>query len=461
MSDPGFSIGAVPDPQWWRREPDEAAAVADQTQGELLSTDAAGSSLPFWALMGFTFVLLIAPQNIIPALRPLRLGMLAAGTGLLAMLVDRLGRGLPITVVTREIKVAGCLLAWAVVTIPLSYWPGGSVNLLLDQYLKTLAIFLLIANAVSSVRRLRQVAWALTLMTAPIAVKGMENFLSGVYVHDGVGEAVKRIVGYEAPLTQNPNDLALLLNLILPLTAALFLITPSPALRATLFGIAVLQVVGIVVTFSRAGFLTFATTLAVTVLTTSRRLDRRWAWGLLILVMVFTPLLPDDYVSHLFTIADVNTDPTGSAQGRWDQQVAAVGYVLNHPIVGAGIGQNILALNEVLGPAWLMVHSVYLEYAIDLGLPGLILYLLLFVGSVRSASRAARLAWDRPGARDLSILANGIRTSLLAFATAAFFSPVAYHFHFYYFAGLALAARVIAEGRASATSPEQAEGDPA
>jgi hypothetical protein len=38
---------------------------------------------------------------------------------------------------------------------------------------------------------------------------------------------------------------------------------------------------------------------------------------------------------------------------------------------------------------------------------------------------------------------------------------VAYHFHFYYFAGLALAARVIAEGRASATSPEQAEGDPA
>jgi len=461
MSDPGFSIGATPDPQWWRREPDEAAAVADQTQGELLSTDAAGSSLPFWALMGFTFVLLIAPQNIIPALRPLRLGMLAAGTGLLAMLVDRLGRGLPITVVTREIKVAGCLLAWAVVTIPLSYWPGGSVNLLLDQYLKTLAIFLLIANAVSSVRRLRQVAWALTLMTAPIAVKGMQNFLSGVYVHDGVGEAVKRIVGYEAPLTQNPNDLALLLNLILPLTAALFLITPSPALRATLFGIAVLQVVGIVVTFSRAGFLTFATTLAVTVLTTSRRLNRRWAWGLLILVMVFTPLLPDDYVSHLFTIADVNTDPTGSAQGRWDQQVAAVGYVLNHPIVGAGIGQNILALNEVLGPAWLMVHSVYLEYAIDLGLPGLILYLLLFVGSVRSASRVARLPWDRPGARDLSILANGIRTSLLAFATAAFFSPVAYHFHFYYFAGLALAVRVIAEGRASATSPEQAEGDPA
>src|SRR5207249_12027683 len=105
-------------------------------------------------------------------------------------------------VLTREIKMAGWLLAWTVVTIALSYWPGGSVNLLLDQYLTTLAIFLLIVNAVSSVRRVRQVAWALTLMTVPIAVKGMQYFLSGVYVHDGVGEAVKRIVGYEAPLTQ-------------------------------------------------------------------------------------------------------------------------------------------------------------------------------------------------------------------------------------------------------------------
>jgi hypothetical protein len=39
--------------------------------------------------------------------------------------------------------------------------------------------------------------------------------------------------------------------------------------------------------------------------------------------------------------------------------------------------------------------------------------------------------------------------SLLAFALAAFFSPVAYHFHFYYFAGLALASLGIAQGVAS------------
>ena len=457
MSEPAFSLAPVPDPHWWQRAPDTTSApgaAAERAHAEPVDSDAAGASLPFWALLGFTFVLLIAPQNIIPALRPLRLGMLAAATGLGAMVLDRLGRGLPITRVTREIKIAACLLVWAIVTIPMSYWPGGSFGLLTDLYLKTLAIFVLIANVVSSTDRLRKVAWALTLMTIPIATKGVQNFLSGVYVHGGVDQAVKRIVGYEAPLTQNPNDLALVLNLILPLTIGLLLITPIGVARACLLGVLGLQVVGIVVTFSRAGFLTLATTLVVSALTSSGRLDRRWTWGILILALVCVPLLPGDYVSHLFTITDIDSDPTGSAQGRWEQQVVALGYVASHPLVGAGLGQNVLAMNTVLGPAWMMVHNAYLEYAIDLGLPGLVLFLLLFVGCVRSAGRAARLGAARPGGRELSVLANGIRVSLLAFAAAAFFSPVAYHFHFYYFGGLALAALGIAEASEGPAAPE-------
>jgi O-Antigen ligase len=461
MTEPGLAQVSVPDPQWWRPAPEAPGADAGHARAEVMVADGPGAPLAFWALIGFTFVLLIAPQNIFPALRPLRLGMLAAGTGLGALLIDRLGRGLPITRVTREIKIAAALLGWVVVTIPFSYWPGGSIGLLTDLYLKTLAIFLLIANVVSTVDRLRKAAWALTLMTIPIALKGVENFLSGVYVRGGADQALKRIVGYEAALTENPNDLALVLNLMLPLTVALFLITTSPAARICLFGIVALQVVGIVVTFSRAGFLTLATTLIVSVLTSAGRLDRRWTWAVLILAIICVPLLPADYVSHLFTITDIDTDPTGSAQDRWAQQVAAVGYIVGHPVIGAGLGQNILAMNEVLGPAWLMVHNAYLEYAIDLGLLGLVLFLLLVVASVRSAGRAARIGATRPGGRELAVLANGVRTSLLALAVAAFFSPVGYHFHFYYFAGLAVAARAIAEGDAGAAPLEPpAAGEP-
>ena len=454
MSEPGFFPASAPDPQWWRPEPETPGAVADERPGAL-AAEAPGAPLAFWALIGFTFVLLIAPQNIFPALQPLRIGMLVAGTGLAAMLINRLGRGLPITRVTREIRIAALLLVWAVVTIPFSYWPGGSINLLTELYLKTLAIFLLIVNVVSTVRRLRIVAWALTLMSVPLALQAVENFSGGVYVRGGVDQAVKRIVGYEAGLTQNPNDLALMLNLIMPLAVALFLTTHAPWARIGLFGIVALQVVAIVATFSRAGFLTLAVVL-ISALASSGRSDRHWAWTVLIVAIVCVPLLPTAYVSHLFTITDIDTDPTGSAQDRWAQQVAAVHYLIAHPLIGAGLGQNILAMNEVVGPAWLVVHNAYLQYAIDLGLPGLVLFVLLFVASVRSAGRAARVAAARSDGRELSVLANGIRTSLLALAVAAFFSPVAYHAHFYYLAGLAVAARAMADRCAGATAAEPA-----
>ena len=115
-------------------------------------------------------------------------------------------------------------------------------------------------------------------------------------------------------------------------------------------------------------------------------------------------------------------------------------FVAAHPILGAGVGMNVLALNETRGASWKNVHNVYLEYAVDLGLPGLGLFLALFAGclcaTVVAMRRAAAIT-----APDLFLLAEGLQTSLLVFAVAALFHPVAYHFYFYYVAGLAIAAR--------------------
>ena len=47
--------------------------------------------------------------------------------------------------------------------------------------------------------------------------------------------------------------------------------------------------------------------------------------------------------------------------------------------------------------------------------------------------------------REMFLLAEGIPVSLIAFAVAAFFHPVAYHHYFYYVAGLALAAKAASE----------------
>lgn len=419
---------------WWRRRqaPIEAPALA-------MAAGRDDGKLPFRALMVFTFILFIAPQTLFPALAPLRIALMAAGLAVMSFLLNRLVRHRPFVEFSREITIVACLLGWAIMTMPLSYWPGGSLSHLLNIYAKTLVIFWLLSHVVNTLPRLRFVAWSLSLMAVPIAVSAVMNYTSGNFM------AESRIMGYDAPLTGNPNDLALTLNLILPLSIGLFLSgIGKPWMRGLLLLGIGLDVVGVIATFSRGGFLTLAVIFVMYLWSLSRRpRERHWALLALLLALAVIPFLPSGYMDRLSTITDIEADASGSAQARWGDTIAALEYVIFNPIVGAGLGMDVLALNEVRGPTWTILHNVYLQYAVDLGIPGLVLFVMLLRGAVRGA-RYAQYAGGPPGKSGLFHLAEGIRISLIAFAVAAFFHPVGYHFYFYYFAGLAIAARTIA-----------------
>jgi O-antigen ligase len=174
-------------------------------------------------------------------------------------------------------------------------------------------------------------------------------------------------------------------------------------------------------------------------------LIRRGTWMPIVLLVVVVacavPFLPSGYTERVQTVFSISSDPTGSSQERWRDNVAAVEWVRAHPIVGAGLGMDILALNEVRGKYWVHVHDAYLNYAVDLGLPGLFMFVALLVVSLRSVRAAERRAEGvNP---ELAMLASGVRISLCGYALAAFFHPTAYHFYFYYLAGLAVAFRRI------------------
>src|SRR2546426_11443363 len=425
---------------WWRPEPPAAEPVAP------------GSAVSFWALMAFTLVMLLAPQNVWPALATLRLALLTATVAIGAHLLDRFLRGQPLLGFTHEVWITAGIVALALGTLPLAYWPGGSLSALLDFHLKTLAIFWLLINTVTTRPRLRQVAWALSLMAIPLAASGVHQYLSEKFIGG-------RIHGYNAPLTDNPNDLALLLNLILPLTGALLFVTRGAIVRTLLFAMIVLGVGGVISTFSRGGFLTLAAIVLMYLWRLRRHAARSWVWALLVLVLMSIPLLPFGYSERLHTIADIGSDATGSAQSRWTEMVTAVRFVLPNPLVGAGIGGNILALNAGRRGTWHTVHNVYLEYAVDLGVPGLILFLLLLGRCIKNAALVQQRSAQSPATRELFYLAQGIQISLIGFSVAALFHPVAYHFYFYYVAGLAVALNAVS-GTVAPTADAAEPGAP-
>ena len=417
---------------WWRPER-HAAAAAPATV-----LPARHGRVAFNALVAFTGILLLAPQTVIPALKTLRIALAAGGLAIGAHALDATLRRRPVLPACPEVVTALALLAWAVLTLPFSYWPGGSVALLSDQYLKALVFFWLIAALVTSRARVRLFGWALVVCSIPLALTALMHFGSGTFV-TSTAAPLQRIGGI-AGITGNPNDLALTLNLVIPITGALLFTSRGLLPRAVAAASLLLSVPAVIVTFSRAGFLTICAIAIASVSCFVKRRAPMPAAAVLVVACGVLPFLPDGYLERLNTITDIEADRTGSATGRWSDYQLSVRLIAGNPIVGVGLGQDILALDQIrLRPTWRNVHNAYLEYAIDLGLPGLLMFLALLVASLKSARRVEVLAAREPALADLSIIASGVRIALVAFLVAAFFYPVAYQFYFFCVAGLAVA----------------------
>jgi probable O-glycosylation ligase (exosortase A-associated) len=430
--------------EWWKAEPAQGDWRAGRTSVE--SWEPPHSAVPFWAAITFTAILLFSPQAYFPELESLRPAMVPAAIGIGAYLMDRFMYGAPLLIRARELWLIGGLAAWMLVTVPFSISPGGSADFLSGQYFKTLAIFWLLSHTAVTMVRLRQTAWSLSLMATGLAVLTLNNYVSGAFIDEGSN----RVLGNEGALTKNPNDLALMMNLLIPLTMALLLGSERPAVRLTLLGMLALECLTVILTFSRAGFLTLGIIFLVYAWKLRRRVERVWVYGVLVLALLCLPLLPSSYFDRMSTIIYTEADSTGSAGERWTDMTIAARHILTSPVMGSGVGMNIQAMNEARGGEWRQVHNVFLELAMDLGLPGVLLYIGLLVSCVKSTVQAQRHAAGVPEMKNLVLLAEGIQISLLGFTLAAMFHPVGYHPYFYYIAALALAAHTVSRSMRTA-----------
>src|SRR5262245_35104878 len=251
---------ATADWEWWRAPQAAAPAAAPLARP---------SGLSFKALMAFTCILILAPQTWLPALAPLRIALASAGLAIVAHVVETRRDGRPLVRLDLPTLLAFSLALWALVTAPLSMWPGGSFALLLDMYFKALTVFWLLSSVVNTREKLRRACWTFALLMLPLAATAVQHYAAGVFV-EGL-QAVDRIMGFEAPLTENPNDLALMLNLGLPLMVALLLTSSGLFRKAVLSLGGAVTAFAVVLTFSRAGFLSLGSTALGYLVKLSRR----------------------------------------------------------------------------------------------------------------------------------------------------------------------------------------------
>lgn len=230
----------------------------------------------------------------------------------------------------------------------------------------------------------------------------------------------------------NPNDLATLSILLLGLAASVWAVERVKLWRyLAMAGVLVLTLL-IMLTQSRAALLGLGAGALLLPLTSRKR--TRDLVLLAGLVGAAAIAAPRDVWVRLAGLARISVsggmqgvDPEGSAESRWQIWQVAIRTIQEEPLVGVGIGaMPIVHRNEANRTAVQAsvagvrdTHSTYLRIAAETGIPGLILYLGIWV-SLFAHLRRARKAILPYRPREQQLL-SFMEISLLAFMVAAGF----------------------------------------
>ena len=364
----------------------------------------------FWAFYYFR------PEDIIKALYVIPLGKILGVVALIALILGTVGQGRSVKL-SPEAKLVMMLYAWCVLCVPFASWRGGAFWTVFGDYGKCIIMTIMIGIAVNSVARLRRLLFIQASATAIMAVIGCLFYRDMTRLDIGNG------------LYGNANDFAIMIALNWPICLGFMLATRNP-FKKLLWGIGLIGMLwAVTLTYSRSGFM--ATTVAI--------LASFWEFGIkgkrkhvvigaAVLALLLLPLLiPSHYGTRLEGIFNPSIDPLdkGSAAARRELLIMSLKLTATHPIFGVGLG-----LFESVTQTWFVTHNTYTQLSSEVGIPGILLFLLILrrvFRNLKDVSKTERFRTDP----QLEIFTRALRASFAGYLLGAFFASYAYELFIY------------------------------
>jgi O-antigen ligase len=409
----------------------------------------------------YAWVCVGRPQEIVPALIVLRLGLLTGGLALLAWLraPGWLSDKVPVEVpVVRDVMI---LVGVAMITVPISVWPTHSLLFLFNVFLKTVLLFLLVIYWCRSVQDVRRLLWVYCIASVAVVIPGV---LSG---HAGQERYSLESLSYD------PNDIALLQVMALPLIVYLYS-TSGRRLKLLLVGMALLCLYGVILTQSRGGFL--ALVVAGTLILSRSSMSRSAKLSIVAVgVVVFGVLAGTAWKDRIRTMWDPQSEYDQTAGGRTDIWKSSIVLLATHPW-GVGIDNFVTAEGLSHGGVgkWSASHNSFLEVAVELGIVGLVIFIRLLREAMKTLHQIklsihpraptvfvrtveSRRPMKGPQELDerghLFQLADAVHITLWGFIVGGFFLSQAYSAMLYIMLALSLVLARLAQLRTVAPHP--------
>ncbi len=390
------------------------------------------STLAYSALMLFSWIYWFRPEDLIPGLDAVPINKIAGGIALLALIF-----GVPASrrhKLTIELKVLLLLLFQMLLCIPFAAWRGGAFDTVVNKFSKGVIVAILIYMVATSVNEVRKL---LVIQASAVALVTVVS----VFVHH---TEFGRLTGIQKGILENPNDLAINIAINFPLCVAFFFAAKKTAAKLFWSVSLVFMAYGVVATYSRSGLLAMVVTVIICIWEFGIRGKRTVvivSAALAAFVSVGVVLVTPHYLVRVESIFRGNIQGSGdrnSLEARKELLKESLILMVRHPVFGIGPG-NFGSYTLT----WRVAHNTYSELGAETGLPGVFLYVLMLLLSMRKIKRVRKL----PGyqsSEDIRLWTSALWAALAAYISGAMFASTEYNLFPYFMVGYICAVYQIA-----------------
>jgi len=328
---------------------------------------------------------------------------------------------------TRESQLVFLFWAFTLVTTIFSInqnlaWPKWV------EFSKSVLFFFITIYLIDNFKDLRRI---IILTTFCIAFYGLKGGLFSL-----VTGGQYRVFGPPNSFIADNNELALALNMTLPLIYWITIEASSSRKRLLWICLFILTTIGIIFTFSRGGFLTLIL-VGLLILRISNK--RVLMFGLIALVfLIGSYYIGENWIARMETIP--NFEQENSALDRLVAWKVALRFALDHILLGGGfnvMGPEVYALYGV--ESKIVSHSIYFGTLVEHGFIGLGIYLLIFASTITNMRRLKKTIIDKK----IIDLLSAIIISLIAFLFGGLFYERQYFDYAFYFISLSAVIKLI------------------
>jgi O-antigen ligase len=381
-----------------------------------------GHKFTYVLLLLYTFFVFFRPYELIPGAGFLSsITYFIAVATLVVFVFTQLSTTGSLSVFVMEIKAVLALTVLAVLTLPFARGPGLAWETFSDAFIKAVLIFIVLTNVIQTRRQLMLIIGVSLTMGFYVSCLALNLYMKGEFDADGYRVAVdlKGLFG-------NPNDMALHLSTMVPLALALGAGAKNWFAKSGYYSLTILMMIAVTVTFSRGGFLGLAVSLLVVAWKLSRRGRLKVLAGAAFATFLFTLLVPGSYGTRLLSMFIPGLDPTGSATARRGVLITSILVTLRNPW-GVGIGNS-----PLFGAHDHETHNAYTQVSSELGILGLVAYLIFLVWPIRMLRIIERNTLLENEDSWIYYMSIGVQGALIAFMVSSFFASVAYNWYAYY-----------------------------